>query len=243
MAEYNTPSMPAEQRIDPASREGVKRLVAMFDADGQLQLIRDCLRAVSRVHAVQIFNQHVIGLRLPSTADRGRMTTMLKSILRAGRPDAYECLQSLSSYQVEEALTDQQYEGYTEAVEALNEAAESGDAGKIETAAAPVIDALRGALDDQTIRRYIILQALPETLDPLLKTLDGGPAAGKKSAGAAAAKGKAKTAAASTATKKTAARKTATKKVAGKTGAGKAPKKPAGQPVKKTTAKQKRGRD
>ena len=184
MAEFTPSTMQSELRVDPAARDGVKRLLSMLDADQQAKLIRDCLRKVKRPDAVAVFNQDVHGNRMPANSDRGRIGAMLRTVLRAGRPDAYECLQTLSSAWIDDGLDEKQYEAYNEAVDALNECAEAGETSKIPAAAETVVAALRIGLDNETIERYVILHALPETLDALLAAARAGDgASGASTAG------------------------------------------------------------
>jgi len=184
MAEHQRNEMQSEARIDPAARQGMRRFLASVDADTLTDFIRDCLRAVDRKVAVAIFNDNVHGLPMPGSSDRGRIASVLRGVLRAGRPDAFECLQGLTSQHLDEALNDDQHEAYGKAVDALNEGAEAGDAAKIGAAAGEVVQAMRAGMDDAAIRRYVQVHALPETIDALLAAIATGGGA-EKTAGAA----------------------------------------------------------
>jgi hypothetical protein len=239
MAEHTPNQMQSEARIDPVARQGMRRFLASIDAEGLTTFIRDCLRAVDRKVAVSIFNDDVNGMPMPASSDRGRIASVLRGLLRAGRPDGFECLQNLTSHHLERSLDDEQYEAYSEAVDALNEAAEAEDAAKIRSAAAGVVKAMRAGMDDAAVMRYVQVHALPETVDALLAAA-GGTAAEEPEAATPAKKKTAakKTAAKKTTTKKTAAKKSGAKKAgAGKSGAKKtsAPKPTATKaPAKKT---------
>ncbi len=177
MAEYTRSDKQSEAWIDPAARAGIKRFMGSQDAEQLAGFVRDCLRAIDRPAAVMIFNKHVLGIPMPSSSDRGRIGSMLRDVLRVGRPDAFECLQNLTSYHLEKSLGDDHYEPYSTAVDQLNEAAEDGGTKKINAAAKAVVAAMRAAMDDDAIRRYVRLHALPETLDALLKAVAKAPAA------------------------------------------------------------------
>jgi hypothetical protein len=217
MLDRDRPDKQSEARIDPAARQGMRRFMGSIDADGLTAFVRDCLRAVDRKVAVAIYNDNVSGLPMPSSSDRGRVATVLRGVLRAGRPDGFECLQGLTTQELEDALDNEQYEAYSEAVEALNEAVEQDDAAGIAGSATQVVAAMRAGLDDAAIERFVRVHALPETIDALMAALVGEvlqddatqSAAGKKATKKAAAK---KTATKKTVTKKAAAKKTAAKK-------------------------------
>ncbi len=196
-------------RVDPVAREGIRRLRAAYAGDELAKVVRDLLKAVPRAQAAATFNASVNGMTLPHTADRGRIGSLLRNILAAGRPDAFECLQTLATAHLETTLDKAQLDAYAEQVDALNEAVESGDAKKVESAVGPVAEALLAGLSVEEARRYVVLQALPEAYEPLLAAVKGGAAAGQATA---AQEGTAK----QTAAKKSAARKIAAKKSAAK---------------------------
>jgi hypothetical protein len=227
MVDFKQPERQAEARIDPSARQGMRRFLAAMDADQLTAFVRDCLRAVDRKVAVAIFNDNILGLPMPSSSDRARMTAVLRGVLRAGRPDGFECLQDLTSHLLEKALTDEQYESYSTAVDELNEAAGAGSKQKITAAAKKVVAAMRAGMDDAAITRYVTVHALPETYEALLAAAKGKAAAsGKAAAKSAAASGVAEEAAAAEATAGKSTRKTTAKKAAAKKTA-----------AKKTTAK------
>lgn len=183
-------TMQSEERVDPEARAGVRRFLSSHGAEETAQFVRACLKAVDRVAAVAIYNRNVHGMPMPASSDRGRIAAILREVLRAGRPDGFECLQELTSHHLEEALDRQHQDAYSEAVEALNEAAEAGDTTKIRQAAGPVIEALRSGLDDDAIERYVVVHALNATIDPLLEALGRRPLGVAAGATAAARSGK-----------------------------------------------------
>lgn len=220
MLDRDRPDKQSEARIDPAARQGMRRFLGSIDADGLTAFVRDCLRAVDRKVAVAIYNDNVSGLPMPSSSDRGRIATVLRGVLRAGRPDGFECLQGLTTQELEDALDNDQYEAYSEAVEALNEAVEQDDAAGIAGSATQVVAAMRAGLDDAAIERFVRVHALPETIDALMAALAGEVLQDDATQSAAGEKATKKAAAKKAAAKKTAAKKgEARRGTAGKSGA------------------------
>ncbi|MFQ5671038.1 MAG: hypothetical protein ACE5HD_11065 [Acidobacteriota bacterium] len=165
---------------EPTAEEVIDVLEARLGEEGLQRLVADCLRAADRRQAVELIHASLGMVRLSAAADRGRMGRLLVEGLRRRRAAVLDVVQSIARQPFDRKASPEQRKELDEAVDGLNQArgdqAEKGAARRRETAGR-VVAAIRAVLEFGEARRLVLVNAFPDTLDPMLEALGDEPGA------------------------------------------------------------------